>query len=91
MSSIFEKLQYHTEKDHSVYAIENLKKINPKLNEDNYLTYAIILQNPNLSEKEVAVYTECMKRAFEKEKQIHEELTKIKSQDNIDNDDLCRE
>ena len=84
MSKIFERLQYYIEKDHSAYGMEILKNINPKLDENNYLTWAIILQNPNLSEKEKEVYTEYMKRAFEKEKEKEKEIENIKSQDIID-------
>lgn len=91
MSYIFNKLQYYTEKEHSAYALEHLKNINNKLDENNFLTFAIILQNPNLTDKEREVYTICMNRLIEKEKELALSLEKIKSQNTIENDDLCRE
>lgn len=54
MSDFLEKyrIDYHTSKNDPKYCIEYLKKINPKLDENNYLTYAFLSTNPNITEEQ---------------------------------------
>lgn len=88
MSHIFEKLQYYTEPKHTAYSIENLNKINKAFDENNYWTYAFMLQNNDLTEEEKKVYTDMLKMTLEKEKKRETEIQKILSHDNIDGN-LC--
>ena len=54
-------LNYHKSYFSSLNAINTLSRINPKLNDNNILTFANLVNNPAISEEERKLYMECLK------------------------------
>jgi tRNA A22 N-methylase len=75
---VLERLQYHTQVNNSAYAFNHLKQLSTCLDESNYLTYAFILQNPNLTEEERSDYQKCFELCLEKEKALEKEIQEMK-------------
>jgi hypothetical protein len=91
---IMEKLNYHTEKHSNKNAIAYLKKINPKLDENNYLTYAYLATNPEISEEERNHYMNRMRELYNETEQELEMIKRIKENrtiEYIDDNDIHRQ
>ena len=58
---LLNRLNYHKSFSSSTNAINNLNRINPKLNDNNILTHAYLATNPAISEEERKLYMECLK------------------------------
>lgn len=61
----------------NVPSVDKLKKMCPQLNEHNPMTYALILDNPNLSQEDREYYNEVMQRLIKREKYLANEYLKI--------------
>ena len=55
---LLDRLNYHKLFSSSTNAINNLNRINPKLNDNNILTHAYLATNPVISEEERKLYME---------------------------------
>lgn len=58
---LLDRLNYHKSMISSTNAINTLQRINPKLNDNNILTYANLALNPAISEEERQIYMECLR------------------------------
>jgi hypothetical protein len=94
--SLLERLQYHTKLRDSKYSVEYLKKIHPKLDENNYLTYAYLATNPALSVEEREIYRKCMEELYLQDKIVENQIKELKDKkietngiEEIKNDDIC--
>lgn len=58
---LLDRLNYHKTFTSSTNAINNLNRMNPKLNDNNILTHAYLATNPAISEEERKIYVECLK------------------------------
>lgn len=58
---LLDRLNYHKSMISSTNAINNLNRINTKLNDNNYLTHAYLASNPAISEEERQIYMQCLK------------------------------
>lgn len=67
MRDINDLLKYHTDPNSSVYAFDKFKKMSPLLNENNYLSYILLLQNHNVKEDEKKIYEEILKNLLIKD------------------------
>ena len=64
------RLTYHTSLQSKEIALDNLKKFNNKLHEDNILTLAYLANNPYLNDEEREKYSNKLKEMAMKEYQI---------------------
>lgn len=58
---LLNRLNYHKSISSSMNAINNLNRINQKLNDNNILTHAYLATNPAISEEERKLYMECLR------------------------------
>jgi hypothetical protein len=58
---LLDRLNYHKSFSSSTNAINNLTRMNPKLNDNNILTHAYLATNPAISEEERKIYFECLR------------------------------
>lgn len=58
---LLDRLNYHKSFTSSTNAINNLKRMNSKLNDNNILTHAYLATNPAISEEERNIYMQCLK------------------------------
>jgi len=69
--ALLDRLNYHKNLHSSENAINNLKKLNNKLNESNVFTLAYLANNPALSEEERHTFMECVKVKASEEYEIY--------------------
>lgn len=84
-SSILDKIQYKTKPFGVDIAMENLKKIHPKLDETNPITLATLANNPHIPESDRANFREALKIITEKEQKMYVDF--IKKYDNLRRDE----
>ena len=75
---LLDKLNYHKSLTSSTNAINNLQKINPKLNENNILTHAYLVSNPAISDEEREIYLKCFRvKAIQDYEKFSKEVDRI--------------
>ena len=75
---LLDKLNYHKSLTSSTNAINNLQKINPKLNENNILTHAYLVSNPAISDEEREIYLKCLRvKAIQDYEKFSKEVDRI--------------
>lgn len=79
-TSLLERLNYNTEMVSAENAIENMKKINPRFNENDIFTLAYLSTNPEISENDREIFKQCLKTIAKREQEQYE---KLKQQINI--------
>lgn len=70
LANLPECLKYHTNTKSARNCIEHLKRINPKLDENNYLTYAFLATNPELTDEEREILKKRMLELWQDETPI---------------------
>ena len=76
---LLDRLNYHKSLTSSENAINNLTKLNPKLNDNNLFTHAYLVSNPAISEEERKIYMKCLKVKAQTEYEIYsKEIEQIK-------------
>lgn len=70
--TLLERLNYNTEMVSTQNAIENIKKINPRLNENNYILMAYMSKNPAISQEERDIFKRCMETLVKQETDAYE-------------------
>lgn len=58
---LLDRLNYHKSISSSTHAISTLQRMNPKLNDNNILTYANLALNPAITEEERRIFMECLR------------------------------
>lgn len=72
---LLQRIRLYTSKDKTAYMFDNMRKVNGRLDESNPFAYAVMLQNPDLSQSEKNIIVNACKNIFELE---YEEVEKIK-------------
>lgn len=82
-----EKVEYYTSLNGTNIALQNLKKINNKLDENNVVTLAFLANNPYLDNEDREKYSNKLKEIALKEYEIYSNFLKSI---NIKDNELCR-
>jgi len=78
-SPLFERINFHTSLTGSNIAINNLKKLNNKLDENSVVTLAYLANNPYINESEREEFEKQMKKKALEEYEIYlKEIEKYK-------------
>lgn len=71
-SPLPKSLQYHTSSQSTEIALENLKKFNNRLNDNNFITLAFLANNSCVNQEDREKYYKLMKEKLQSELHLYE-------------------